>query len=90
MQIMKYMNALLTYALKLVTPYTSSMPCRILKVLAPTGTHVTKNTPLLSIESMKTEVKILSRHDGVVTMRVEENQLVDARVLLCSVDEVKK
>ncbi|KAI8879284.1 hypothetical protein K501DRAFT_193922 [Backusella circina FSU 941] len=73
-----------------VTPYTSSMPCRILKVLAPTGTHVKKNTPLLSIESMKTEVKILSRHDGVVTMRVEENQLIDARVLLCSVDEVKK
>jgi 3-methylcrotonyl-CoA carboxylase alpha subunit len=66
------------------------MPCRILKVLAPTGTVVKKNTPLLSIESMKTEVKILSRHDGVVTMRVEENQLIDARVLLCSVDEVKK
>jgi len=39
---------------------------------------------------MKTEVKILSRHDGVVTMRVEENQLVDARVLLCSVDDAKK
>lgn len=72
-----------------VTPYTSSMPCRILKVLASSGTHVKKNMPLLSIESMKTEVKILSRHDGVVTMRVEENQLVDARVLLCSVDEVK-
>lgn len=66
------------------------MPCRILKVLVPSGTEVKKNTPLLSIESMKTEVKILSRHDGVVTMRVEENQLVDARVLLCSVDEVKK
>lgn len=66
------------------------MPCRILKVLAPTGTEVKKNTPLLSIESMKTEVKILSRHDGIVTMRVEENQLVDARVLLCSVDDVKK
>jgi 3-methylcrotonyl-CoA carboxylase alpha subunit len=66
------------------------MPCRILKVLAPTGTVVKKNTPLLSIESMKTEVKILSRHDGVVTMRVEDNQLIDARVLLCSVDEVKK
>ncbi|KAI8376174.1 carbamoyl-phosphate synthase L chain, ATP binding domain-containing protein [Radiomyces spectabilis] len=73
-----------------VTPYTSSMPCRILKILAPSGTVVQKNTPLLSIESMKTEVKILSRHDGVVTMRVEENQLVDARVLLCQVDDEKK
>ncbi|CEP08412.1 hypothetical protein [Parasitella parasitica] len=73
-----------------VTPYTSSMPCRVLKVLAPSGTIVKKNTPLLSIESMKTEVKILSRHDGVVTMRVEENQLVDARVLLCSVDNANK
>lgn len=73
-----------------VTPYTSSMPCRVLKVLAPTGTTVKKNTPLLSIESMKTEVKIFSRHEGIVTMRVEENQLVDARVLLCSVDDTKK
>lgn len=73
-----------------VTPYTSSMPCRILKILAPSGTHIKKNMPLLSIESMKTEIKILSRHDGIVTMRVEENQLVDARVLLCSVDDVKK
>ncbi|KAI9305665.1 carbamoyl-phosphate synthase L chain, ATP binding domain-containing protein [Cunninghamella echinulata] len=73
-----------------VTPYTSSMPCRILKVLAPTGTIVKKNDPLLSIESMKTEVKVLSRHDGIVTMRVEEEQLVDARVLLCQVDDVKQ
>ncbi|CAO3591680.1 unnamed protein product [Absidia cylindrospora] len=73
-----------------VTPYTSSMPCRILKILAPSGTTVKKNDPLLSIESMKTEVKLLSRHEGVVTMRVEENQLVDARVLLCQVDEIKK
>lgn len=75
---------------KIVTPYTSSMPCRVLKVLAPTGTTVKKNDPLLSIESMKTEVKLLSRHEGVVTMHVEENQLVDARVLLCQVDETKK
>lgn len=66
------------------------MPCRILKIIAPTGTIVQKNDPLLSIESMKTEVKVLSRHDGIVTMRVEENQLVDARVLLCQVDEVNK
>lgn len=63
------------------------MPCRILKILTPTGTVVKKNTPLLSIESMKTEVKILSRHDGIVTMKVRENQLVDAKVLLCTVDE---
>ncbi|KAL0073592.1 carbamoyl-phosphate synthase L chain, ATP binding domain-containing protein [Phycomyces blakesleeanus] len=71
-----------------VTPYTSSMPCRILKILAPTGTFVQKNEALLSVESMKTEIKILSRHVGKVTMRVEENQLVDARVLLCQIDEV--
>ncbi|KAI8061501.1 carbamoyl-phosphate synthase L chain, ATP binding domain-containing protein [Gilbertella persicaria] len=70
-----------------VTPYMSSMPCRILKVLTPSGTMVKKNTPLLSMESMKTEIKILSRHEGVVTIHVEENQLVDARVLLCSVDK---
>ncbi|KAF7722027.1 hypothetical protein EC973_003749 [Apophysomyces ossiformis] len=73
-----------------VTPYTSSMPCRILKIITPSGTRVKKNDPLLSIESMKTEIKILSRHDGVVTVNVEENQLVDARVLLCLVDEVKQ
>ncbi|KAI9323783.1 carbamoyl-phosphate synthase L chain, ATP binding domain-containing protein [Dichotomocladium elegans] len=73
-----------------VTPYTSSMPCRILKVVTPTGTHVKKGDVLLSIESMKTEVKILSRHEGVVKMHVEENQVVEARVLLCQVNEVKK
>ncbi|KAI8987425.1 carbamoyl-phosphate synthase L chain, ATP binding domain-containing protein [Mycotypha africana] len=73
-----------------VTPYTTSMPCRILKILTPTGTMVKKNTPLLSIESMKTEIKILSRHEGIVTMNVEENQLVDARILLCSINDTQK
>ncbi|KAI8066435.1 carbamoyl-phosphate synthase L chain, ATP binding domain-containing protein [Gongronella butleri] len=73
-----------------VTPYTSSMPCRILKVLAPSGTVVKKNDPLLSIESMKTEVKVLSRHEGIVKMHVQEEQLIDARVLLCQVDPAEK
>lgn len=63
------------------------MPCRVLKVLAPTGTRVEKNTPLLSIESMKTEIKIFSRKSGIVNMKVEENQLVNAKALLCTVDE---
>lgn len=70
-----------------VAPYTTSMPCRVLKVLAPTGTRVEKNTPLLSIESMKTEIKIFSRKSGIVNMKVEENQLVNAKALLCTVDE---
>ncbi|KAI9252138.1 carbamoyl-phosphate synthase L chain, ATP binding domain-containing protein [Sporodiniella umbellata] len=67
--------------------YTTSMPCRVLKVLTPTGTKVEKNTPLLSIESMKTEIKIFSRKSGIVNMKVEENQLVNAKALLCTVDE---
>lgn len=71
---------------KTVSPYTSPMPCRILKVLAPTGTKVKKNDPILTVESMKTEVKLLSRHDGVVTIKVEEGQMVDARVVLCLVE----
>lgn len=70
----------------LVSPYTSPMPCRILKILAPTGTKVKKNDPILTVESMKTEVKLLSRHDGVVTVKVEEGQMVDARVVLCQVE----
>ncbi|KAG2173177.1 hypothetical protein INT43_004551, partial [Umbelopsis isabellina] len=69
-----------------VSPYTSPMPCRILKVLAPTGTKVKKNDPILTVESMKTEVKLLSRHDGLVTIKVEEGQMVDARVVLCLVE----
>ncbi|CAO3668933.1 unnamed protein product [Umbelopsis vinacea] len=69
-----------------VSPYTSPMPCRILKILAPTGTKVKKNDPILTVESMKTEVKLLSRHDGVVTVKVEEGQMVDARVVLCQVE----
>ncbi|CAO3695618.1 unnamed protein product [Umbelopsis ramanniana] len=69
-----------------LSAYTSPMPCRILKILAPTGTKVKKNDPILTVESMKTEVKLISRHDGVVTVKVEEGQMVDARVLLCQVE----
>jgi 3-methylcrotonyl-CoA carboxylase alpha subunit len=76
----------LRFALLPVSPYTSPMPCRILKILAPSGTKVKKNDPILTVESMKTEVKLLSRHDGVVTVHVEEGQMVDARVVLCQVE----
>ncbi|KAI8060989.1 carbamoyl-phosphate synthase L chain, ATP binding domain-containing protein [Gongronella butleri] len=72
-----------------VTPYTSSMPCRVLKVLTPSGTAVSKHTPIMSVESMKTEIKILSQHEGIVTVHVKENQLVDARVLMCQVDDAQ-
>ncbi|RUO96631.1 biotin carboxylase C-terminal domain-containing protein [Jimgerdemannia flammicorona] len=69
-----------------VSPYVSSMPCRILKLLVPTGTTVKKNDVILTMESMKTEVRLYSRHDGMLTLRVEEGQLVEAGAILCEVN----
>ncbi|OZJ05101.1 hypothetical protein BZG36_01356 [Bifiguratus adelaidae] len=68
-----------------VSPYTSPMPCKILKILVPSGSKVQKDQPLLTLESMKTEVKVYSRHEGIVDIRVSEGDLVEAGVEMCRV-----
>ncbi|RUS15057.1 carbamoyl-phosphate synthase L chain, ATP binding domain-containing protein, partial [Endogone sp. FLAS-F59071] len=68
-----------------VSPYISPMPCRILKLLVSTGATVKKNDAILTMESMKTEVRLYSRHDGVLTLHVTEGQLVEAGTALCEV-----
>ncbi|KAG0259134.1 hypothetical protein DFQ27_004214 [Actinomortierella ambigua] len=67
------------------SPYTAPMPCKILKVLVPSGQQVKKNQALLTMESMKTEVRLYARHDGLLTLHVGEGDLIEAGVTLCEI-----
>ncbi|KAG0052488.1 hypothetical protein BGZ83_002518 [Gryganskiella cystojenkinii] len=67
------------------SPYTAPMPCKILKILVPSGTVVKKNQALLTMESMKTEVRLYARHDGTLTLNVGEGDMIEAGVTLCDV-----
>ncbi|KAG0085496.1 hypothetical protein BGZ93_008383 [Podila epicladia] len=67
------------------SPYTAPMPCKILKLLVPSGSEVKKNQALLTMESMKTEVRLYARHDGVVTLHVGEGDTIEAGTTLCDI-----
>ena len=67
------------------SPYTAPMPCKILKILIPSGTVVKKNQAILTMESMKTEVRLYSRHDGTLTLNVGEGDMIEAGTTLCDV-----
>lgn len=69
-----------------LSPYTTPMPCRILKVIATSGATVKKGDPILIMESMKTEVTLLSRHDGEMSIFVKEGDVVSAGKSLCKVE----
>ena len=71
--------------------YLAPMPCRILQVMAKDGEKVKRGDGLLVMESMKTEVKLTARSDGVVNMRCKEGDSVSEGGVLCEVvaDEVK-
>ena len=62
------------------------MPCKILKLLVKPDSKVKKNDALLTMESMKTEVKLYSRHDGMVKLLVKEGDVVDAGTILVKID----
>jgi len=67
------------------------MPCRILQVIAKDGGMVKKGEGLLVMESMKTEVKLTARSDGVVKMKCKEGDSVSEGGVLCeSVSETEK
>ena len=68
-----------------VSPYTAPMPCKILRLLVKSGSRVKKNDPLLTIESMKIEVRLYSRHDGIVNILVKEGDVVSAGTLLVNI-----
>jgi len=63
------------------------MPCRILQVIAKDGTNVKRGDGLLVMESMKTEVKLTARSDGVVKMRCKVGDSVAEGGVLCEVIE---
>ncbi|CAI2168595.1 6395_t:CDS:10 [Funneliformis geosporum] len=69
-----------------VSPYIAPMPCKILKLLVEPNSKVKKNDALLTIESMKTEVRLYSRHEGVVKILVKEGDVVDAGTILVKID----
>jgi len=63
------------------------MPCRILQVIAQDGTSVKRGDGLLVMESMKTEVKLTARSDGIVKMRCRVGDSVAEGGVLCEVME---
>ncbi|KAF9403891.1 hypothetical protein BGZ94_004474 [Podila epigama] len=69
------------------SPYTAPMPCKILKILTPNGSVVKKNQAILTMESMKTEVRLYARHDGVLSLNVGEGDTIEAGTTLCEVNE---
>ncbi|CAG8799990.1 26664_t:CDS:10, partial [Gigaspora margarita] len=70
-----------------VSPYTAPMPCKILKILVPQNSKISKNEAILTIESMKIETRIYSRHDGVVKFLVKEGDVVDAGTVLIKIEQ---
>ena len=62
------------------------MPCKILKLLVEPNSKVKKNDALLTMESMKTELKLYARHDGIVKLLVKEGDVVNAGTILIKID----
>lgn len=65
--------------------YAAPMPCKIVRIECKTGQTVKAGQGLLVIESMKTEVRILARDDGVATILVNEGDLIEEGVQLADV-----
>jgi biotin carboxyl carrier protein len=57
----------------------------VLQVIATDGGHVQRGDGLLVMESMKTEVKLVARSDGVIKMRCKEGDSVGEGGVLCEV-----
>ena len=56
---------------------SAPMPGVVLKILASTGQHVTKGTPLIILEAMKMEHPIVATRDGTIAaIRCREGELV--------------
>ena len=65
--------------------YLAPMPCRILQVIVKDGTKVKRGEGLLVMESMKTEVRLTARSDGIVKMKCREGDSVAEGGVLCEV-----
>jgi biotin carboxyl carrier protein len=66
------------------------MPCKILQVLVKDGDDVKKGMPLLVTESMKTELRIMARSDGVIKLHVKEGDVTSEGATLLEVKAVEE
>jgi biotin carboxyl carrier protein len=57
----------------------------VLAINAPTGTKVSVGDAILTIESMKMESKVRARVSGVVTVKVNVNDVVNAGVVIAEI-----
>ncbi|KAL8276757.1 hypothetical protein RQP46_010813 [Phenoliferia psychrophenolica] len=69
--------------------YLSSMPCRILEILAEDGSNVKVGDGLLIMESMKTEIRLSAKADGVVKLHVAEGDICSEGMVLCEIVETE-
>jgi biotin carboxyl carrier protein len=66
---------------------TAPMPGRVVKLLAPEGTAVTRGDGIIVLEAMKMENELKAPRDGVVaSVRVEEGQGVEGGALLATIE----
>jgi acetyl/propionyl-CoA carboxylase alpha subunit len=70
--------------------YLAPMPCRILQIIAQNGAKVKRGDGLLVMESMKTEVKLTARSDGIVKVRCKEGDSVAEGGVLCEVSTAEE
>ncbi len=66
--------------------YVTPMPCKILRIERKGG-NVEIGDGILVMESMKTEVRVVSRSAGVLEVKVREGDVLDQGVVLCTVVE---
>lgn len=66
------------------------MPCRILEILALDGSSVKLGDPLLTMESMKTEIRLTAKADGIVKLHVAEGDICAEGKVLCEIVGVEE
>ncbi|BFZ62182.1 hypothetical protein YB2330_003264 [Saitoella coloradoensis] len=70
--------------------YTTSMPCKIVQVMKKDGEIVKAGEPILVMESMKTEIRLNAKEDGVLKLFVKEGDVKAEGAVLCEVLEIVK
>ena len=68
------------------TDVKAQMPGAVIKVVAPSGTHVDEGQPILILEAMKMEMKVLSTVSGTVSeIKVSVGDQVDEGQVLATI-----
>lgn len=69
--------------------YLAPMSGKVLKIYVKDGSQVTKGQTILTLESMKMELKQIAKADGIVKILVAENAIVAPDQTLCTVTPKK-